>query len=162
MRAERRQLEYSFAPVYMVSGLPGYDGDDSYPYCPATFPPARDNLPLEPKRGEVLPSTGVGTQDKIEQKNDIHVEPPHHMQKLDETHCKALSFLRSENAVQVSKVRQRTSIGQHDLWIMEVGHDRGGKSRHEARGGRGDPWDGGDNDQEGGGESANIEGYINA
>lgn len=84
------------------------------------------------------------------------------MQKLDETHCKALSFLWSEIAVQVSKVRRRTSIGKHDLWIMEVGHDREGKSRHEARGGREDAGDGGESDEEGDIESANIEGYINA
>ena len=65
------------------------------------------------------------------------------MHKLDETHCKALSFLWSENAAQESKVRQHTSIGLHDLWIMKVGHDREGKRRHEARGGRGDRGDGG-------------------
>lgn len=80
---------------------------------------------------------GVGTQDQIEVKTDLHVEPPHHMQKLDETHCKALLFLRSENAAKCQKLGRRTSIGQHDRWIMEVGHDRGGKSRHKARGGRG-------------------------
>jgi hypothetical protein len=55
------------------------------------------------------------------------------MQKLDETHCKSLLFLRSENPAQVSKGRQRTSIVQDDLWIMEVGHDRGGEGRNEAR-----------------------------
>jgi hypothetical protein len=146
----------------MIRWLPGYDCGESYPYCPATSPPAPDYLPLEPDRGEILPSTRVGTHDKIEVKADLHVEPPHHMQKLDETHCKALSFLWSENAAQMSKVRRRTSIGLHDLWIMEVGHDRGGKSRHEARGGRGDPGGGGENDEEGDIESANIEGYINA
>jgi|SRR6267154_6439070 len=72
---------------------------------------------------------------KAEVKPDLHVEPSHHMQKLDKTHCKA--FLRSDYAVQMSKVGRRTSIGLHDLWIMVVGHDRRGKSRHEARGGRG-------------------------
>jgi hypothetical protein len=101
-------------------------------------------------------------KDKLEVKTDLHVEPPHHMQKLDETHCKALSFLQSENAVQESKGRRRTSIGQHDLWIMEVGHDRGRNSRYEARGGREDRGGGGENDEEGDIESANIEGYINA
>jgi hypothetical protein len=146
----------------MIRWVPWYDGGESYPYSPATSPPARDYLPLEPNRGEVLPSTGVGTQDRIEVKTDLHVEPPHHVQKLDETHCKALSFLQSENAVKVSKVRRRTSIGKHDLWIMEVGHDREGKSRYKARGGREDPGDGGENDEEGDIESANIEGYINA
>ena len=84
------------------------------------------------------------------------------MQKLDETHCKALLFLRSENAAQMSKGRQRTSIVQDDLWIMEVGHDRGGESGNEARRRSRDPGDGGENDEEGDIESANIEGYINA
>ena len=42
------------------------------------------------------------------------------------------------------KVGRRTSIGLHDLWIMEIGHDRGGKRRDEARGGRGDRGDGGE------------------
>jgi hypothetical protein len=120
----------------MIRWLPGYDGGKSYPYCPATSPPTLDYLPLEPNRGEVLPSTGVGTQDKTEVKTDLHVEPSHHMQKLDETHCEALLFLRSDYAVKESKVMRRTSIGLHDLWIMEVGHDRGGESRHKARGGR--------------------------
>ncbi len=83
------------------------------------------------------------------------------MQKLDETHCKALSFLRLEMPRKCRKVEWRTSIIQHDLWIMEVGHDRGGESRNEARGGRGTVGDGGESD-EGDIESANIEGYINA
>lgn len=131
----------------MIRWLLGYDGGQSYPYCPSTSPLARDYLPLEPNRGEVFPSTRIGTQCKTEVKTDLHVETPHHMQKLDKSHCKALSFLRSANAKQVSKLRRRTSIGLHDLWIMEVGHDRGGKSRDEARGGRKDRGDGGENEE---------------
>jgi hypothetical protein len=69
------------------------------------------------------------------------------MQKLDKTHCKALSFFRLANVGQVAKVRRRTSIGLHDLRIMEIGHGRGEERRDGARGGRGDRGDGGEDDE---------------
>ena len=81
---------------YMIRWPRGYNGGQTYPYCPAISPPARDYLPLKPDRGEVLPSARIGTQDKTKIEADLHVETPHHMQKLDETHCKALHRISSQ------------------------------------------------------------------
>ena len=72
------------------------------------------------------------------------------MHKLDETHYKALSFLWSKNVALESKIRQRTSIGLHDLWIMKVCHDREGiKATRGQRRSKG-PWGWWENDWEGG------------
>ena len=89
MRAVRRQPEYSFAPARDQVARQGGGGGRPYPYCPAIFPLPRNDLPLEPKGGEVFPSTGISTQDKTEANGGSHVDPTHHMQELDECHCKA-------------------------------------------------------------------------
>jgi hypothetical protein len=92
MRAVRRQPEYSFAPSRdqdRSGGASGGGGGRPYPYCPAIFPPPRNDFPLEPKGGEVFPSTGISTQNKTEANSGSHVDPTHHMQELDECHCKA-------------------------------------------------------------------------
>jgi hypothetical protein len=74
-RAARRQPEYSFAPSGYIwsGGTTGYDGGMSYPYCPAIFPLPRDDLPFEPKAGEVFPSSGIGTQDAREVDGATHM-----------------------------------------------------------------------------------------
>jgi hypothetical protein len=109
-----------------------FDGDRSNPYCPAILPLPRDDLPFEPKGGEVLPSTAIGTQDETEVRNGSHVDPPHHVQELDESHCKMLLLLLWSGISRLRLLGARTAIGLFNLWVMKVGHSHQEK-RHGAR-----------------------------
>jgi hypothetical protein len=102
--AVRRQPEYNFAQAHDQVARQRFDDGRSYPYRPAIFPLSRDDLPLEPKGGEVLPSIAIGTQDVTEVKNGSHVDPPHHMHELDKCHCHKMLLLLLQSGITRSQL----------------------------------------------------------